>query len=110
MVQWLGHHACTTGDMGLISGQGGSAGKESTCNVEDLGSVPGLGRSPGEGKRLRTPVFWPGEFHGLYNPWGQKSWMGLSDFHFQGSKIPQVVWCGKKKKRSFVVKGRKENS
>ena len=27
----------------------GSAGKESTCNVGDLGSVPGLGRSPGEG-------------------------------------------------------------
>ena len=20
-------------------------------------------------ERLSTPVFWPGEFHGLYNPW-----------------------------------------
>ena len=29
---------------------GGSAGKESTCNVGDLGSIPGLGRSPREGK------------------------------------------------------------
>ena len=29
---------------------GGSAGKESTCNVGDLGLIPGLGRSPGEGK------------------------------------------------------------
>ena len=29
---------------------GGSAAKESACNVGDLGSVPGLGRSPGEGK------------------------------------------------------------
>ena len=29
---------------------GGSAGKESTCNVGDLSSIPGLGRSPGEGK------------------------------------------------------------
>ena len=28
----------------------GSAGKESACNVGDLGSVPGLGKSPGEGK------------------------------------------------------------
>ena len=28
----------------------GSAGKESTCNVGDLGSIPGLGRSPGERK------------------------------------------------------------
>ena len=29
---------------------GGSAGKESTCSVGDLGSIPGLGGSPGEGK------------------------------------------------------------
>ena len=28
---------------------GGSAGKESTCSVGDLGWIPGLGRSPGEG-------------------------------------------------------------
>ena len=28
----------------------GSTGKESTCNVGDLGLIPGLGRSPGEGK------------------------------------------------------------
>ena len=30
----------------------GSAGKESACNVEDLGLIPGLGRSPGEGDLL----------------------------------------------------------
>ena len=29
---------------------GGSAGKESTCNVGNLGSIPRLERSPGEGK------------------------------------------------------------
>ena len=29
---------------------GGSAGKESACNVGELGLIPGLGRSPGEGK------------------------------------------------------------
>jgi len=28
---------------------GGSDGKESTCNAEDVGSIPGLGRSLGEG-------------------------------------------------------------
>ena len=28
---------------------GGSAGKESACNAEDLGSIPGSGSSPGEG-------------------------------------------------------------
>ena len=29
---------------------GGLAGKESVCNVGDLGLILGLGRSPGEGK------------------------------------------------------------
>ena len=28
---------------------GGSGGKESACNAEDLGSILGLGRSPGRG-------------------------------------------------------------
>ena len=28
----------------------GSVGKESACNVGDLGLMPGLGRSPGEAK------------------------------------------------------------
>ena len=50
---------------------GGSAGKESTHNVGDLSLIPGLGRSPEKG-RLPTPVFWPGEFHGLYRPWVHK--------------------------------------
>ena len=34
----------------------GSAGKESTCNVGDLGSIPGLGRSLGEGKGYIYPL------------------------------------------------------
>ena len=34
--------------MGLKDFPGSSGGKESACNVEDLGSVPGLGRSSGE--------------------------------------------------------------
>ena len=29
---------------------GGSAGKESACNVGDLGLIPGVERSPGKGK------------------------------------------------------------
>ena len=58
-----------------------SVGKESACNAEDPGSIPGLGRSPGEGERLPTPVFWPGEFRGLYRPWGH-SRTPLSHFHF----------------------------
>ena len=27
---------------------------------------------PLEKGKLPTPVFWPGEFHGLYSPWGCK--------------------------------------
>ena len=33
----------------MMSFPGGSDGKESSCNVGDLGSVPGLGRFAGEG-------------------------------------------------------------
>ena len=50
----------------------GSPRKESAFSVEDLGSIPGLGRSTGEGNWLPTPVFWAGESHELYNPWGHK--------------------------------------
>ena len=38
-----------------------SAGKESTCNVGDLGLIPGLGRSSGEGKG------YPFQYSGLEN-------------------------------------------
>ena len=51
---------------------GGSDGKTSECNEGDLGSIPVLGRSPGEGKGYPLQIFWPGEFHGLYSPWGRK--------------------------------------
>ena len=44
----------------------GSAGQESICNVGDLGSInPWVGKIPWRRERLATPVFWPGEFHGL---------------------------------------------
>ena len=38
-----------------------SVGKESACNVGDLGLIPGLGRSPGEGKGC------PLQYSGLEN-------------------------------------------
>ena len=37
-------------------------------------------------ERLLTPVFWPGEFHGWYSPWGAKSRTQLSDF-----RIPHTM-------------------
>ena len=64
---------------------GGSAGKESSCNVGDLGLIPGLGRSPGGGKG------YPLQYSGLENCMDcivhgvTKSWTRLFhiDFHFQ---------------------------
>ena len=51
---------------------GGSDGKESTCNVEDLGLIPGLGRSLEE--RLGNPL----QYSCLENPRGQRSLVGYS--------------------------------
>ena len=31
-----------------------------------------VGKIPWKRVRLPTAVFWPGEFHGLYNLWGRK--------------------------------------
>ena len=61
---------------------GGSAGKESACNVGALGSIPGLGRSPGEGNGC------PLQYPGLENSMDcavcgvAKSRTRLSNFHF----------------------------
>ena len=33
-----------------------------------LGFNPWAGKIPWRKERLLTPVFWPGEFHGLYSP------------------------------------------
>ena len=50
---------------------GGSAGKESAHN-ERPGFHSWVGKIPWRREQLPTPVFWPGEFHGLYSPWGSK--------------------------------------
>ena len=61
---------------------GGSAGKESACNVVDLGSIPGLGRSPGGGNVYSL------QYSGLENSMDcvvhgvAKSGTQLSEFHF----------------------------
>ena len=56
---------------------GGSDGKESTCNVGDVGSIPGLGGSPegGHGNPLQYSCLEnPHEQRSLvgYSPWGHK--------------------------------------
>ena len=84
---------CNAGDPSSVPGSGRSAG-EGICYplqytwaslVAQLVKNPpamretwfqslGWEDSPGDllTERLPTPVFWPGEFHGLYSPWGQK--------------------------------------
>ena len=50
---------------------GGSASKESTRNVRDLGSIPGLGRSPGE--RKGYPLQYSGLENSMDSPWGSQT-------------------------------------
>ena len=63
-----------------------SAGRESACNVGDLGLIPGLRRSAGEGKG------YPLQYSGLEN-----SGLGLQrvghDFHFHFLSIIQKCFC-----------------
>ena len=79
----------------------GSAGKESACNVGNLGSIPRLGRYPGEGKG------YPLQYSGLENSMGcivhgvAKSRMRLSDFHFHIHSIT----LQKKKKTQRIYQG-----
>ena len=82
--------SCNAGDPGLILGWGRSPGEgigypgdySWASLVAQLVKNPppmretwvrSLGwEDPLERERLPTPVFWPGEFHGLYSPWGHK--------------------------------------
>ena len=91
--RYYGNLTCPTwADLTNLGFPDSSVGKESACNAGDLSSIPGLGISTGKGigyplqyswaslvaqivslgwenplekERLPTPVFWPGEFHGL---------------------------------------------
>ena len=47
------------------------------------GFNPWVGKIPWRREWLSTPVFWPGELHGLYSPRGRKECQTpLSNFHF----------------------------
>ena len=71
---------------------GGSASKESTCSVGDLGLIPGLGRSPEEGKG------YPLQYSGLENSKDYivhgvaENGTQLSDFHFTSLQLRQHYW------------------
>ena len=59
---------------------GGSDGKETVCNVGDLGLIPGSGRSPGGGDPL--------QYSCLENPHGQRSLAGYSPW---GHKVSDMT-------------------
>ena len=63
---------------------GGSAGKESPAMRETWD-----GKIPWRRGRLPTLVFWPGEFHGLYSPWGCK-------------ELDTTEWLSPKKKKKRI--------
>ena len=76
-----------------------SAGKQSTCNMGDLGSILGLGRSPGEGK------VYPPQYSGMYNsPWSHKesdtterlslsgSHSGFTNCQFSWIQLGPTLW------------------
>ena len=81
---------CNTGDLGLIPGSGRSPGEGKDYPLQYSGAslvaqrvknppamqetwARSLGwEDPLEKEKLPTPVFWLGEFHGLYSPWGCK--------------------------------------
>ena len=70
------------GEFYFMSFSDGSAGKESACNVGDLGSIPGLGRSLEEGNG------YPLQYSGLEKSMDcivhgvAKGQTRLGDFHF----------------------------
>ena len=83
----LQHHSLKTSIKTCLLNLGfpdSSVGKESDCNSGDPSLILWVRKICWRRERLPTPVFWPGEFHGLYSPWGCKesSWTPLSDFHF----------------------------
>ena len=80
---------------------GGSDGKESTCNMGDLGLIPGLGRSPGGREWQPIPVFLPGGY-----PWTEKPG-GLQSM---GSQRVRHYWMTKHNTLCQLRWGREENA
>ena len=80
VVYTKGESDVNSGPHELSGFPGGSAGKESACSTGDLGLISGLGRSPGEGKG------YPLQYFGLENSicidHGLAKSQTLSDFHF----------------------------
>ena len=86
--------SCNAGDPSSIPGSGRSPGEGigyplqyswASLVVQLVKNLPAMQetwvRSLGQKDPLeKGPVFWPGEFHGLYSPWGHKE-SDVTHFH-----------------------------
>ena len=76
---------CNAGDPSSIPGLGRSTGGERgyplqyswASLIQLVKNLPAMretwvGKVPWRREKLPIPVFWPGELHGLYDPWGHK--------------------------------------
>ena len=74
----------------VLSGPGGSDGKESACSVGDPGLIPGWGRSPGEGNDN------PLQYSCLKNPMDGGAWWatvhGVAKSRTQLSSFSLLPW------------------
>ena len=68
--------------------------------LQEPGFSPWVRKIPWRTESLHTLVFWPGEFHGLYSPWGWKeldTTQGLSlsvyNFTLQRIQTYKKDWC-----------------
>ena len=80
---------------------------------------PWVGKIPRRRERLLTPVFWPGEFHGLYSPWGRKESDTTEQFspvflpgesHGQTSLVDYSPWCHKRVRHDLVTEQKPETT
>ena len=81
-----------------------SDGKESTCNVKDLGTIPGLGRSTGGEHGHPLHYFCLENLHGQrslvgHSPWGRKESdmterLSTAQRHWVGTaSAREICWC-----------------
>ena len=97
--------------LGLIPGLGRSPGEGIDYPLQYFGTslvaqlvknlpaiwetwVQSLGwEDPLEKRKATTPVFWPGEFHGLYSPWGHKESDMTEQLSLSFSGILRKAFC-----------------
>ena len=75
---------------------GGSAGKESACNVGDLGSVPGLGRSLEKGKATHSSIL----------AWRIPGTIQCQTLFYWAPKSQQTVIAAMKLKDAYSLEGK----